>query len=337
VPILTSLLASRAVIGAAALALIALAALHVLKPEVHPSRNMISQYALGRHGWVMALCFAAFAAASACLFVALVAYAPLLLGRIGLAFLLAAAIGLAMAARFPMDPVSTPPAQMSFSGKMHGLAFVIGVPCQILAVLLLSLALQQQDSRVSLPLLSLAAVVWLSLGITIAIMLIVGPGKLPNPNGPERFLGWPNRLFMVSYAAWLMVAAWPMARPLEAIEWRGHLFREVRGLVDLPTPIQSRLRVGRAGLEGIADRDHPFNVTDVVDDRLPMRRLLAAGQDGDTWLVAVEVGGVGYSVEVLLFSALDSTPKQRWALLARPRTLREAVQELSKRGVLPED
>jgi hypothetical protein len=117
-----SSLAARAGMGAAALALIALAALHILKPDIDPFRTMISKYALGRHGWVMALCFAAFAAASACLFTALVAHAPSLLGRIGLACLLSAAAGLAMAARFPMDPVSTPPKPMSFSGKMHGVS-----------------------------------------------------------------------------------------------------------------------------------------------------------------------------------------------------------------------
>jgi hypothetical protein len=95
---------------------------------------------------------------------------------------------------------------------MHGVAFLIGVPCQILAVLLLSVALGSQPSHASLPLLMLTAVVWLSLAIMIAIMLIVGPGKAPNPNGPERFVGWPNRLFMIAYGVWLMVVAWPMAR-----------------------------------------------------------------------------------------------------------------------------
>ncbi|HYW88277.1 MAG TPA: DUF998 domain-containing protein [Chloroflexota bacterium] len=207
-----SLLAARAVIGAASLALVALTALHVLKPEIHPSRTMISQYALGRHGWVMALCFAAFGTASGFLFAALISSMPSLVGRIGLAFLLAAAVGLAMAGRFPMDPVSTPRAQMSFTGKMHGVAFLIGVPCQILAVLLLSLALGNQTAHASLPLLTLAGVVWLSLAAMIAVMLIVGPGKQPDPNGPERFLGFPNRLFMVAYGVWLLVAAWPMAR-----------------------------------------------------------------------------------------------------------------------------
>ena len=207
-----SLLTARAGIGASALAVTALATLHILKPDVHPSRNMISLYALGRHGWVMALCFTAFAAATACLFAALVARVSSLLGDIGLAFLLLAAVGLAMAARFPMDPVSTPRAQMSFSGKMHGVSFLIGVPCQILSVLLLSVALGTHTSYASPLLFGLTAVIWVSLGMMIAIMVMVGPGKAPDPNGPERFLGLPNRLFMISYGMWLIVVAWPIAR-----------------------------------------------------------------------------------------------------------------------------
>jgi hypothetical protein len=207
----TSLLAARGVIGAGALALIALAALHMLKPEVHPSRTMISQYALGRHGWVMALCFAAFGAASACLFVALVGHVPSLLTRIGLAFLLMAAVGLVTVAAFPMDPVSTQSGERSFSARMHGVLFLIGVPSQVLAVLLLSFARGNETSYASLPLLALTAVIWLSLVVMISIMLIVGPGKPPDPDGPERFLGFSNRLFMVAYGVWLMVVAWPMA------------------------------------------------------------------------------------------------------------------------------
>jgi hypothetical protein len=211
-PVMTySLLAARTGIGAAALALIALAALHLLKPDIDPSWTMISRYAVGRHGWVMALCFAAFAAATACLFIALVAHAPSLLSRIGLVFLLSAAIGLALAARFPMDPVSTPPKPMSFSGKMHGVSFLIGVPSQILAVLLLSLGLGTRTSAARPLLLALTSIIWLSLVIMIAIMLMVGPGRPPDSNGPERCLGVPNRLFMAAYGVWLMVAAWPVA------------------------------------------------------------------------------------------------------------------------------
>ena len=205
------MLAAQVVIGAAVLALGALAAVHVLKPDIHSSSTMISQYALGRFGWVMALCFAAFAAASAGLFVALVAHASTLLSRIGLVLLLIAAVGLAMAAAFPMDPVSTPPDRMSFSGKMHGVSFLLGVPCQLLAPLLLSLAVGNPPHP-SPTLLALTSVIWLSFSIMLAIMLKVGPGKAPNPDGPERFLGLPNRLFMIAFGLWLVAAAWPTVR-----------------------------------------------------------------------------------------------------------------------------
>jgi hypothetical protein len=94
---------------------------------------------------------------------------------------------------------------------MHGVSFLMGVPCQLLAVLLVSLALGSHTPYGSLPLLVLAAIVWLSLAAMIAIMLRVGPGHRPNPNVPRMF-GWSNRLFLVAYGVWLMVVAWPIAR-----------------------------------------------------------------------------------------------------------------------------
>ena len=172
---------------------------------------MISRYALGRYGWVMALCFAAFGAASASLFAALLPRVAALTGDIGLFFLLTAAVGLVMAARFRMDPVGTPQASMSSSGRMHGIAFLLGVPSMVLAVLLLSLSLGAQSIYASSPLMAIAMVIWLSLVVMIGIMFMVGPGA-PDANGPERFVGWPNRLLMVGYAVWLIVAAWPLAR-----------------------------------------------------------------------------------------------------------------------------
>jgi hypothetical protein len=206
------LMMAWAAIAAATLAVIALAVVHLLKRELHPGRTMISRYALGRWGWVMALCFASFAVASASLFLALVSFVPSPIGRIGLAFLAIASVGLAMAAAFPMDPVSTQAAAMSFTGKMHGLAFMVGAPGMLLAVLLISLALVGQASHGWLPILPMAALVWLTFGTMTAVMLMVGPGKPPDPNGPERFIGLPNRLFMVTYACWLIVTAWPMVR-----------------------------------------------------------------------------------------------------------------------------
>ena len=208
---MTSVFAARAAIVAAAVSLLALTALHILKPDLHPSRTMISRYALGPYGWMMALCFVAFGVASGSLAVAIVPHVRSLGGRIGIALLLIAAVGLVMAARFPMDPVNTPRAQMSHAGRLHGVAFLLGVPSMVLAVAVLSLALASQLSYPWL-LMTIAAVVWISLIVMIAIMLKVGPGHPPDPNGPERFVGVPNRSLMVAYALWLIVAAWPAAR-----------------------------------------------------------------------------------------------------------------------------
>jgi hypothetical protein len=203
--------APRAAIGSAALALLALAVVHLLKRDLDPSRTMISRYALGPYGWVMALCFAAWAAASLFLFGALTPLATSTPGRIGLILLLAAGIGLVIAAVFPMDPVGTPRGAMSLSGKMHSRAFSIGLPCLVVAPLLLSLTIGTQASHAALPLLPLTAAIWLGLTVMIAIGAMVGPDHGPNPRVPGVF-GWANRLLIVAYSLWLIVAAWPLAQ-----------------------------------------------------------------------------------------------------------------------------
>ncbi|KYG01778.1 hypothetical protein BE21_55790 [Sorangium cellulosum] len=203
-----SALVSTLALAAASVAVLSLTSLHLLRPDLSPPSHMISEYALGAHGWAMTVCFAAFSASSAALLVTLWPRLKSVSGRIGLGFLSLAAIGLGLAALFPMDPASTPPEAMSLSGRLHGVSFMIGVPGEILAVLLLSLALRQQSPRPKL-LVSLAALVWISLGTMVATLIMA----VPQPGGVvEGFFGIPNRTFMLAYAAWLMVAAWPHAR-----------------------------------------------------------------------------------------------------------------------------
>jgi hypothetical protein len=114
------------------------------------------------------------------------------------------------------------------------------------------------------------------------------------------------------------------------IRWQGHVLQEVRSLGQVPVVLQAALGAGQPGLGGVADRGQPFNHTDVVDQQLPMRRFLVAGHDGRTWLVAVEHGGRGYSVEVLLFATEAPPATKRWVLLDRPDTLAEVVRQIAK-------
>ncbi len=211
-PAIIPQLTARGAVSFASLAILLLLILHIVQPDLPPAESMISQYAIGPSGWLMNLCFASFAAGSLCLLVALYALKPRSILRwIGLFCLLMAAVGLTCGALFNMDPVATDQSQMSFSGQMHGLAFMIGVPGELLAVLLLSFTLSRPTWRRAV-LLTAAAIVWISL-IVMAVNLM--GWMQAGATGPAIF-GIPNRTFMIGYAIWLIVAAWPLAKPNRA-------------------------------------------------------------------------------------------------------------------------
>jgi hypothetical protein len=204
------MLAARAAIGSAILALAALTAVHLLKRDLDPSRTMISRYALGSYGWVMAVCFAGWSVATALLFVALIPLPLPVPERVGQSFLPIASLGLALAALFPMDPAGTPRHKMSRAGKMHGIAFLVGVPALVLAVAGLQISLHRGASQTGLPLQVLGVAIWMSLIAMIALAKKVGADHGPNPKVPRLF-GWSNRMLMVSYTLWLIAMAWPIA------------------------------------------------------------------------------------------------------------------------------
>ena len=184
-----------------------LATVHLLKRDVDPSRTIISSYALGPYGWLMTLAFGGWAAASLFAVAALVPLAVSIAGRIGLSLLAIAGAGLApaMSRWIPSDA-----ARPALSGRMHGLAFLIGVPGLVTAPVIPSLTLQWQAPRADM-LLSVTSAIWLGLALLIVAMLRVGPGPGPDPDIP-RLLGWSNRPLMAADALWLNVAASPLAR-----------------------------------------------------------------------------------------------------------------------------
>jgi len=106
----------------------------------------------------------------------------------------------------------------------------------------------------------------------------------------------------------------------------------VHSLAELPPEVRGILGARRDGLEGIADRGGKFNATDVINPKLPMRRFSLAGVAQNCALVAVERGGRGYSVEVLLFErSANSWNIQTFASLkSAPRSLPELVSNAIK-------
>lgn len=179
--------------------LVCLTGLHVLSPEFDPSWRVVSEYALGRHGWALSLMFLAWAISSWSLAVAIWSQVQTIGGQIGLVFLVAAGLGEAMAAVFDVRQPAP-----------HNLAAAVGVPSLPIAAMLISVTLGR--TRVWQParraMLWAANLTWISLAVMVAAVFSLHPRagvwKVP--------IGWPNRFLIVIYCTWVIVVAWRAVR-----------------------------------------------------------------------------------------------------------------------------
>jgi hypothetical membrane protein len=148
-----SALAAWAAIALTAATILLLVSLHVLSPEFDPSWRVISEYGLGRYGWVLSLMFLACGLSTWALAVAVRSQVRTRAGKVGLALLLVAALGEAMASVFDIR-----------HGVGHGVAGLLGVVGLPIAALLVSVGLgrTQAWSAARRPLLWLAHLTWAS-------------------------------------------------------------------------------------------------------------------------------------------------------------------------------
>ncbi len=193
-----SVTAARLSLAAGAATLVLLAALHFLSPELDPSWHMVSEYASGDYGWVLALLFIAWSLCAAALFLAVKPHIRTLGGKIGLGFLLLSALGMALAAVF------------DFHHPLHGLAALLGIPTFPVAALLVSRGLLHNPAWFAVSarraLLWTANLTWISLALMLATVLI-GLLQTGGQFGPSVPVGWPNRLLVIAYCAWMLVVA----------------------------------------------------------------------------------------------------------------------------------
>ena len=174
-------------------------ALHVVEPEFDPSWRMLSEYSLGRYGVLMRVAFVAGGTSVVAVAVALSGSAWQ--GRVGLVLV---AIGPLGAAFVDTDPVTTPRAQMSRRSNIHaglGALFILGFPVTATAAGLGATG----DPAVGQILAWASLVPWIGLAWFLAATI-----RHARPDGrgaPEVRIGWPNRISMLTYLGWVVLAA----------------------------------------------------------------------------------------------------------------------------------
>jgi len=129
---------------------------------------------------------------------------PTIASAFGRALLSVCAVGFALAALFPTDPIqATAP---TTRGHLHEAGAVLGGLLPIAAVFVTwALSRHAVWSPFRRWLWLATALVWLGDALFIASMAAMMPagGGL----GPGVLIGWPNRFMIVTYCVWLMVVA----------------------------------------------------------------------------------------------------------------------------------
>jgi hypothetical protein len=116
----------------------ALLLMHAVRPDYTVIDHMISDYAVGKSGWIMTTAFLSIAMGCLALAIGLFLDGPTSwLGRIGAALLVVAFAGLIVTALFPTDLETAPPTR---TGDVHTLSFQVNVTSILLSTIFLGLS-----------------------------------------------------------------------------------------------------------------------------------------------------------------------------------------------------
>jgi hypothetical protein len=189
-------------VSGAGIFLLILVILHFLKPELDPSWRMISEYEIGRCGWLMRIAFA-------CLSVGCIALVMSLWRRVPMVaevLLTLGAIGPLGAAIFATDPITTPRNSMTLASRLHavfGALFILGFPIAITIIGWNATDPLLAPLHSRLPWMSIA--VWVGFFTFLGSSVLFGGAK--GTYGPDVRIGWPNWFMMFTYLVWLTIIA----------------------------------------------------------------------------------------------------------------------------------
>lgn len=206
----TSLIANGT-IAFGLISILCIVTLHFLSSEFKPNFRMVSEYALGKHKWLLTTFFIFWGLCT--ILSALMLWSVVTSGwaQFGVVLLFVTGIGAIMGGLFDVQH------------KLHGLAFGIGIPFLPIGALLITYHLLQKAEwqPYSTALLLSSHSIWISLVFMGASMFLLfstlkstgiafGPDAPPLSELPKGVIGvngWANRMLVVCYILYPMLTA----------------------------------------------------------------------------------------------------------------------------------
>jgi len=174
---------------------VALVALHFVRPDYTPVDHMISDYAVGRAGWLMTTAFVALGLGCLSLSLGLWRMGPRRVSAtIGRLLLIVACLGLMVTATFPTDLET---ARDTLHGTIHTVSFLVNIVSISIAALTLSLSFGAEPRWKSVRLPSLLIVVALLAAFVVQYLTL-------HRGAPY---GYTNRAFVLVVLSWLFFVA----------------------------------------------------------------------------------------------------------------------------------
>ena len=169
--------------------------MHALRSDYQLASHMISDYAVGKFGWVMATVFVVWSAGIALLLSALLLAEPSSPARkLGALLLGVTAVGLLVSAAYRTDLPGLPD---THEGNVHAISFFVNIVCMLAAIPLLSFGFGPTSRLRSFRRTTLA----LAFAVVLTFLLQFFTLRKGMPYGLT------NRLFVIVLLAWLAYVA----------------------------------------------------------------------------------------------------------------------------------
>ena len=182
--------------------------LHFLKPELNPSWHMISEYEIGRFGWMMRLAFFSWGASVLAMLITIWPTLQPISGTISRWWFVLIVIALVGAGIFKTNPITeTAPNPVNTIHTLCGAIVILTFP--IAATLAVNSLLKNGFWQSSQSWLTFATVlIWVGM-VAFFASIIISRAIDPSAGrvGPNVYLGWPNRFIVVTYIIWLIIIA----------------------------------------------------------------------------------------------------------------------------------